>query len=274
MAVRVLALAFVIAEIVAGGETRLHGDFVHGVCSILRGNAARTFYFSGDRLASRLADRAAALAPRRLAAPLRCAGRPAQRDWLRTPTSAKPAPQSRRRARWCATASRWPASRAESSKAPATCRPRCSAKKPQRGGENVEVAGHRCGRACCDLSLQRFYGVRRSCRKLGGIDDGDAGFGELRFHRGHGSVEVDGAAGVAEDEGGAAEPARVESGVGDAIVIGEAGEEDAREAALAQIAGQTGGRGAVVLKECRIGIDLRAEAFAQNQLGLRRWSAG
>ena len=29
VAVRVLALAFVVAEIVAGGEIRLHGDFVH-----------------------------------------------------------------------------------------------------------------------------------------------------------------------------------------------------------------------------------------------------
>jgi hypothetical protein len=29
MAMRILALAFVIAEIVAGGENRLDGDFVH-----------------------------------------------------------------------------------------------------------------------------------------------------------------------------------------------------------------------------------------------------
>ena len=109
--------------------------------------------------------------------------------------------------------------------------------------------------------------------KLGRVDDGDAGFGEFGVDGGDGAIEVDGAAGVAQDERVEAEAARVESGVADAIVVGKAGKEDAREAALAQIAGKASGRGAVVLKECRIGINLRAEAFAQDQLGSRELRA-
>ena len=88
------------------------------------------------------------------------------------------------------------------------------------------------------------------------------------------AVEVDGAAGVAHNERGETEAARVESGVADAIVIGKAGEKDARQLALAQIAGETGRCGAVILKEGRIGIDLRAKAFAQDQLGPRELERG
>ena len=47
-------------------------------------------------------------------------------------------------------------------------------------------------------------------------------------------LKIDGAAGVAEDEGGQAEAAGVERGVADAVVVSEAGEEDAVEAALAE----------------------------------------
>ena len=97
----------------------------------------------------------------------------------------------------------------------------------------------------------------------------DAGFGEFGVDGGDGAVEVDGAAGVAQDECGKAEAARVESGVADTVVVGETGEEDASEIVLAQIVGKTSRRGAVILEEGRIGIDLRAEAFAQDQLGLR-----
>jgi hypothetical protein len=40
VAVRVLALAFVVAEVVSGGKTSLHGDFKHGcLLDSMRGSA-------------------------------------------------------------------------------------------------------------------------------------------------------------------------------------------------------------------------------------------
>ena len=95
-----------------------------------------------------------------------------------------------------------------------------------------------------------------SCRKFG-LDGGNR------------AVEIDGAAGIAQHEGRQAEAARIERRVAHAIVVGQPSQKDALEPALAQIAGEAGRRCAVVLKKRRIGIDLRAKAFAQDQLGLR-----
>ncbi len=47
MAVRIFALAAIVAEIVAGGEVGLYGDLVHGYCSILDGKASRSSHFNG-----------------------------------------------------------------------------------------------------------------------------------------------------------------------------------------------------------------------------------
>jgi len=44
MAMRVLALALVVAEVVSGGETCLHGNFKHLLCSILCGEAPQTLF--------------------------------------------------------------------------------------------------------------------------------------------------------------------------------------------------------------------------------------
>ena len=101
-----------------------------------------------------------------------------------------------------------------------------------------------------------------------------AGGAEFRFDPGYGTVEVDGTAGVAHDDRRQAQAAGVESRVADAVVVGEPAEEDAREASLAEIAGEAGGGGAVVLKESGVGIDLRVEALAQDQLGLRQVKRG
>ena len=97
---------------------------------------------------------------------------------------------------------------------------------------------------------------------------------ELGFDGGDGAVEIDGAAGVADDEGGQTEASCVESGVADAVVVSEAGEEDAVEVAFAEIAGEAGRRGAVVLKKCRVRVDGAAKAFAQDELGLREMQGG
>src|SRR5580658_8896608 len=76
-----------------------------------------------------------------------------------------------------------------------------------------------------------------SIDEFGAVDEFHSGLGELGFDGGDGAVEVDGAAGVAEDDGFKSLAAGVECGVADAVIVGQAGEEDAGEAALAQVAG-------------------------------------
>ena len=71
------------------------------------------------------------------------------------------------------------------------------------------------------------------------VHDGDAVLGEGSFHGGDGAVDVDGAAGIAEDGGGESAAAGVEGGEADAEVVGEAGEEDAIESALAAVGGES-----------------------------------
>ena len=61
---------------------------------------------------------------------------------------------------------------------------------------------------------------------------------------------------------------RVLGRIADAEIEGEAGEEDAREAALAQVAGEPGRRLAIVFIEGRVGVDLAVIALAQDQLGM------
>ena len=113
----------------------------------------------------------------------------------------------------------------------------------------------------------RFYGCSGQVGQIGRVHKLNAGSREFALDVGDGAIEVDGAAGIAEDKGGKTEAARIEGRVADAVVVGEAGEKDTRKSALAKIASEAGGRGAVILKECRIRIDLRSEAFAQDQLG-------
>jgi hypothetical protein len=66
---------------------------------------------------------------------------------------------------------------------------------------------------------------------------GEAGVGRL-----DGSRQPDGAGEVFDDEGLEAEAGGGEGAEADAEVVGEAGEEEPREAALAQVAGEAGGR--------------------------------
>jgi len=106
--------------------------------------------------------------------------------------------------------------------------------------------------------------------KVCAVDDGNSRLGEVGVHLGHRSVEVDGAAGIAEDDGVEAESASVEGRVADAEVIGKPDEEDARQIPLLQVASEAGGRPAIILKERRVGIDGRPEPLAQNHLGLRK----
>ena len=111
-------------------------------------------------------------------------------------------------------------------------------------------------------------------RKADRIDEFDTGCDELGLDGRDRAVEVDGAAGVANDDGRKAEAASVESGITDAIVIGQADEEDAGQVAFAEIASKTGRGGAVILEKCGIGVDLRAKPFAQNEFCLGQAQSG
>ncbi len=86
--------------------------------------------------------------------------------------------------------------------------------------------------------------------------------------------EGDGAAGVLEDEALEAEGGAVEGGEADAEVVGEAGEEEALEAAVAEVAGEAGGGLVVVFEEGGVGVDVAAEALAEDELGVGEIEAG
>jgi len=86
--------------------------------------------------------------------------------------------------------------------------------------------------------------------QLAAVDERDAGFGEFGLDVVDGAVEIDGAAGVADDNRVEAQAAGVEGRVADTEVVGEAGEKDAGESALVEVAGEAGGGGAVVFGDC------------------------
>ena len=84
----------------------------------------------------------------------------------------------------------------------------------------------------------------------------------------NGSGKVDRACSVFDDVALEAESGAVDGGVPDAEVVGEAGEEEPFQAALAEIAGQAGGGEVVVFEKGGVAVDVAAEAFSQNELGV------
>ena len=83
-----------------------------------------------------------------------------------------------------------------------------------------------------------------------------------------GAGESHGAGEVFDDDGFEAEPGGGDGGEADAEVVGEAGEEEAGEVALAEVAGEAGGGGAVVFEEGGVAVDVPAEAFAEDEFGV------
>ena len=131
------------------------------------------------------------------------------------------------------------------------------------------------GTAKSPLRLLRFYRyLRISARDLGRIDELNACDFELLFDLRDGAVEVEGAAGIADEDGFKAEAASVKRGVAHAVVVGQAGEKNAGEIPLVEITGQAGGSFAVILKKGGVGIDSPAESFAEDQLGLWQMETG
>ena len=60
----------------------------------------------------------------------------------------------------------------------------------------------------------------------------------------------------------------VEGGVADAEVVGEAAEEETCDVAFAEIASEAGRGGVVVFEEGGVGVDVAAEAFAEDEFGV------
>jgi len=79
---------------------------------------------------------------------------------------------------------------------------------------------------------------------------------------GDGVREVDGAAGIFDDDGFEAEVVAVDGGVADAEVVGEATEEEALQVAFAEVAGETGWGDVVVFEEGGVAVDVAAESFS------------
>ena len=111
-------------------------------------------------------------------------------------------------------------------------------------------------------------------KNLCGLDAGNVGGGERRVGGLDGAEQtgevwqVDGAAGVFDDDGFKAEALAVEGGEADAEVVSEAAEEEAGEVTFAEVARESGGGGVVVFEEGGVGVDVGAETLAEDQLGL------
>src|ERR1700691_1109720 len=74
-----------------------------------------------------------------------------------------------------------------------------------------------------------------SANKFRRVNHGDPRLCEFRFNGGHRTVQVDRAAGIAQHEHMQAKPARIESRVAHAVVVGEPGKKDALEPIIPQI---------------------------------------
>ena len=106
------------------------------------------------------------------------------------------------------------------------------------------------------------------------MDAWNVGGGEGGVGFGDGVGEVDRASGVFEDDGFEAEVFAVDGGVADAEVVRYSAEEEAGEATFAEITGEAGGGKVIVFEEGGVAIDLFAEAFAEDEFGVRDLEGG
>jgi hypothetical protein len=111
-------------------------------------------------------------------------------------------------------------------------------------------------------------------QELGGLEAADVVGGQVGVGFGDGVGKVYGAGGVFDDSDVEAEMLAVDGGVADAEVVGEAAEEEALQAALAEVASEAGGGEMVVLEEGGVGVDVGAETFSEDELGLRDFERG
>ena len=105
-------------------------------------------------------------------------------------------------------------------------------------------------------------------------DPRDSGFEESLVGGFHAAWQPYGATGILDDDALEVERGSVDCGVTDTEVVCESTYEQPLEGALAEIARETGRRGVVVLEEGRVGIDVAAETFADNELGVWQLEPG
>jgi len=126
-------------------------------------------------------------------------------------------------------------------------------------GQDVEVAGHDGGPVAI---LRRSSGGKISC-----VHQLNSGCSEFTLDGGNGAVKIDGAAGIAENYCLQPKAARIDSRIGNTIVVGETDEEYAVERALMEIASEAGRRDPVVFEEGGVGVDFATEPFAEVEFG-------
>src|SRR6476660_7730579 len=119
-----------------------------------------------------------------------------------------------------------------------------------------------------DRSLRRRWEEVASCRRS--VDGGVRYAADAKCRQGlarcrHRAVDVDAATRILDHHDVEAFPMRVLGGVADAEVEREPGEEEPPQAALSKVSGEPGLRSAIVLVECRVGIDLAVKALAQHK---------
>ena len=98
----------------------------------------------------------------------------------------------------------------------------------------------------------------------GGINSRDVEDGQGGVGFGDAAGEVDGAGGVFDDDDFEAEVLAVDGGEADAEVVGEAAEEEAGEFAFAEVTRESGGGDVIVFEEGGVGVDVGAEALAED----------
>jgi len=111
-------------------------------------------------------------------------------------------------------------------------------------------------------------------QKLRGREPLNTGFEKGLIGCFHGSGQANCAAGIFEYEALEVQSYSVNSGVPHAEVVSETAEEEAPEAALAEIASETGRSGVVVFKESRVRVDVAAESLANDELCVRKIQGG
>lgn len=80
--------------------------------------------------------------------------------------------------------------------------------------------------------------------------------------------QIDSTAGIFDDEALKSQGRAIDRGETDAEVVGQPAKEEAIEAAFVQVSGKPGGGEVIVLQKGRVGVDMAAEALAEDEFCL------
>jgi len=96
----------------------------------------------------------------------------------------------------------------------------------------------------------------------------NAGFKKCPVSRLDTAGQTDSAAGIFDDDAFEIEGNPINGRVADAEIVGETAQEKAFDATLPEVAGKPCRSSVVVFQKSRVGIDVPAEAFANDELGV------